>query len=282
MTIVLAALSSLLWGTADFLGGDSTRRLPVIAVTLAAQAAGLITAVVLFFATDASLSAEGWAWGLGAGTVGCLALVVFYRALARGVMSLVAPVSAVGGVIPIAVALAGDADATLLAFAGMVLALAGAAGCALAPGKIVLTREALWLALLAALGIGILLTLLGESARAPGSTGLGAVLAARVAGFTVVALVVAAQLGRPVREALTRPSALLIVPLVGILDTAANATFAVASEDAERAAVVAVLGSLYPLMTLVLARVLNGERLALLQALAAAGAVGGAALASAA
>lgn len=282
MTLLLASLSSLLWGTADFIGGDSSRKLPVLAVTLVAQLAGLLTAIVLFLATDASLSDAGWAWGLGAGGVGCLALLVFYRALARGVMSLVAPVSAVGGVIPVAVALAGDADATVLAGLGMAIALLGAAGCAIAPGKIVLTREALGLALLAALGIGILLTLLGEASRADGSSGLGAVLAARVAGVTVITLVVAAQAGRPVRQALATPSALVIVPLVGILDTAANATFAVASEDAGKAAVVAVLGSLYPLMTLVLARLLHGERLALLQTLAAVGAIGGAALASAA
>lgn len=280
--MLLASLSSLLWGTADFLGGDSSRRLSVLAVTLVAQFSGLLTAVVLFLATDSALSAGGWAWGLGAGTVGCAALVVFYRALSRGVMSLVAPVSAVGGVIPVAVALAGDANASVLAVLGMAIALAGAAGCALAPGRIVLTREALVLALLAALGIGILLALLGAASRAPGSSGLGAVLAARVAGFSVVTAVVAAKAGGPIREALAKPAALAVVPLVGILDTAANATFAVASEDAGRAAVVAVLGSLYPLMTLLLARLLHGERLALLQALAAVSAVGGAALASAA
>ena len=95
-------------------------------------------------------------------------------------------------------------------------------------------------------------------------------------------MAVVALAGRPVREALARPSALVVVPLVGLLDTAANATFAVASEDDARAAVVAVLGSLYPLMTLVLARLVLHERLSALQGLAAVGAIGGAALASAA
>lgn len=282
MTIALAALSSLLWGTADFLGGGSTRRLPVLAVTLVAQLAGLASAALVFALAGARLSAAGWVWGLGAGAVGCLALVVFYVALARGVMSLVAPVSAVGGIIPIVVALAGTADATVLALAGMALALLGAAGCAIAPGRIALTREALALAVLAAVGIGTLLALLGESARADGSSGLGAVLAARVAGTTVVVLAVAALGGRPLRMALARPRALAVVPLVGVLDTAANAAFALASEDAGRAAVVAVLGSLYPLMTLLLARMVLRERLSALQALAAVGAIGGAALASAA
>ena len=232
MTILLAALSSLLWGTADFLGGDSTKRLPVLAVTLAMQTAGLITAAIVLVATGEPLSGAGWAWGLAAGAVGCAALAVFYTALARGVMSLVAPVSAAGAVIPVAVALAGDADATTLALAGMAVAILGAAGCALAPGRVVLTREALVLAVLAALGIGVLLALLGESARAEGSSGLGAVLAARVAGFTVIAVAILALAGRPVREALKTPAALAITPLVGVLDTAANATFAVASEDA--------------------------------------------------
>lgn len=282
MTIVLAALSSVLWGTADFLGGDSTRRVPVLAVTLAMQLAGLITAALLLLVTGEPLSGAGWAWGLAAGAVGCAALAVFYTALARGVMSLVAPVSAAGALIPITVALAGDADATVLALLGMALAILGAAGCALAPGRVVLTREALLLALLAAVGIGTLLALLGESARADGSSGLGAVLAARVAGFSVIVAAILALGGRPVREALTAPRALAVTPLVGVLDTAANATFAIASEDVELAAVVAVLGSLYPLMTLLLARLVLHERLSALQGLAAVGAIGGAALASAA
>ncbi len=272
----------MLWGTADFLGGDSTRRLPVLAVTLVMQVAGLVTAALVFVLTGASLSGAGWAWGLAAGAVGCAALAVFYTALARGVMSLVAPVSAAGAIIPVTVALAGDTEATTLALVGMAIAIAGAAGCALAPGRIVLTREALVLALLAAVGIGVLLALLGEASRADGSSGLGAVLAARVAGFGVIGVAVLALRGRPVREALTRPAALLVVPLVGVLDTAANAAFAVAAEDVARAALVAVLGSLYPLATLVLARLVHDERLAALQAAAAVSAIGGAALASAA
>lgn len=279
---MLASLSSLLWGTADFLGGDSTRRLPVLAVTVAMQVAGLVTALVLVLATGAAMSGAGWAWGLAAGAVGCGALIVFYRALASGVMSLVAPVSAAGGVIPIVVALAGDADATALALAGMAVALLGAAGCAFAPGRVVLTREALVLAVLAALGIGALLALLGEAARAPGSSGLGAVFAARVAGCAAVTVVLLTVAGGPARAVLRKPAALALAPLVGVLDTAANATFAVASEDAGRAAVVAVLGSLYPLTTLVLARLVLHERLSILQGVAAMGAIGGAALASAA
>ena len=256
--------------------------MPVLAVTFAAQTAGLLTAAVLLVATGEPLSAAGWAWGLAAGAVGCGALLVFYRALASGVMSLVAPVSAAGAVIPIAVALAGDADATALALVGMALALLGAAGCGVAPGRIALTREALLLAVLAAVGIGTLLTLLGESARADGSSGLGAVLAARVAGVVVITAILAAQAARPLRVALRTPRALAVAPLVGVLDTAANATFAVASEDAGRAAVVALLGSLYPLATLVLARLVLNERLSALQGVAALCAIGGAAVAGAA
>ena len=145
-----------------------------------------------------------------------------------------------------------------------------------------LTREALVLAVLAALGIGILLALLGESARADGLVRARRGPGRAGRGFTVIAVAILALAGRPVREALKNPAALAITPLVGVLDTAANATFAVASEDAARAALVAVLGSLYPLATLVLARLVLGERLAVLQAVAAVGAIGGAALASAA
>ena len=254
----------------------------MLAVTLAMQLAGLVTARRAAGRRARRCPRAGWAWGLAAGAVGCGALVIFYTALARGVMSLVAPVSAAGAIIPVTVALAGDADATTLALVGMAVAILGAAGCALAPGRIVLTREALVLAVLAAVGIGMLLALLGEASRAEGSSGLGAVLAARVAGFTVIAVAILALRRPPGAGGAGAAAALAIVPLVGVLDTAANATFAVASEDVEqrgagrgaRLAVPAGHAGAGP----------AGPRRAAvaLQALAAVGAIGGAALASAA
>ncbi len=254
----------------------------MLAVTFGAQSAGLTAAAVVVVVSGSPLSGAGWAWGLAAGAIGCLSLLVFYRALARGVMSLVAPVSAAGALIPIGVGLAGGEDVSALALAGMALALLGAVGCGLAPGRIVLSREALGLAVLAAVGIGVLLTLLAKSAQADGSSGLGAVLAARVAGASVTGAGLLALRGAPLRRALETPRAFAVPLMVGVLDTAANAAFAVASEDEARTAVVALLGSLYPLATLLLARLVLSERLSVLQAVAAAGAIGGAAIAGAA
>ena len=187
MVITLAALSSLLWGTADFLGGSTARRLPVLAVAFGAQLAGLVSVAVLVALTGSGLSSAGWAWGAAAGLVGAGALTVFYRALSTGVMSLVAPVSATGAVVPVAVALAHGDGGSTMALAGMALALLGAAGCGLVPGKVVLTRQALGLALVAALGIGTFLALIQQSAQTDGSSGLGAVLAARVVGIGLTA-----------------------------------------------------------------------------------------------
>ncbi len=280
MTVVLAALSSLLWGTADFLGGNLTRRLPVLAVALGSQLTGLVSVVALVAVTGADVSPAGRGWGVAAGVVGAGALAVFYLALAGGVMSLVAPVSATGAVVPVVVAVAGGDAAGPLALGGMALAVAGAAGCGLVPGRIVLTRRALGLAILAALGIGTFLALLQQAAQA--SSGLGAVLTARAAGATVLGSACLVLAGRPLRGLRRAGGALRLAMLVGLLDTGANALFSVASEDADGAALVAVLGSLYPLMTLVLARLALGERLVPVQALAAGAALTGAAIATAA
>lgn len=282
MVIVLAALSSVLWGAADFLAGITARRLPVLAVALGSQSVGLVSVALLVLATDSPLSGAGWAWGAAAGMVGAAALAVFYRALSEGVMSLVAPVSATGAVVPVAVAIAGGGGGGALTLAGMALALAGAAGCGLVPGRVVLTRRALGLALLAALGIGTFLALIQQSAQADGSSGLGGVLAARASGTVLTAVACLALAGRPLRGLGREHAALGVVAVVGLMDTGANALFAVASEDVRHAAVVAVLGSLYPLITLLLARLALGERLVRLQALAAAAALAGAAMASAA
>src|SRR3954468_20008083 len=104
MATALALLASLLWGTADFLGGTAARRLPATAVVAVSQAVALVGLVVVALATwsfGAGLGHVGWA-GAAAG-VGVVALACFYPALAAGTMGVVAPIAAVGVVVPVAV-----------------------------------------------------------------------------------------------------------------------------------------------------------------------------------
>jgi len=276
MAIALAILSAALWGGADFLGGTAARHLKVLVVTFASQFAGLLTVMLVLLATGEPLSVEGALYGAAAGIVGALALSVFYAALAAGVMSLVAPLSALGAVVPVSVAVAQGASLGLLAVGGIAITLAGVVLIARRePDAPALTPRVLALAAGAALGIGTVLTLFQLGTDAPGSSGLGVVAAARVASITVTGLAI---LATRTRLTMTRAQAGRIAG-VGVADTGANALFAVASETGPDA-LVAVLGSLYPVTTVLLARAFLAERLTPRQAVGVGLALGGAALLS--
>lgn len=276
LAVSLAIVSAALWGGADFLGGFTARRLAVLVVTLLSQLAGLIAVTTLVLLTGAPLSAEGAQFGIAAGVLGSLTFAVFYAALAAGAMSLVAPLSACGAVVPVGVAMArGDVPGPL-ALAGIGLALAGIVLIARRDdAALVLTRRVVALAAGAALGIGLVLTLLQLGVDAGDSSGLGVVAAARAASVVVTGLAVAAT--RP-RLAAGRGTLVALVG-VGLLDTGANALFAVASEQGSDA-LVALLGSLYPVTTVVLARAVLAERLTARQAVGVGLSMVGAALVS--
>ena len=142
MTILLAALSSLLWGTADFLGGDSTKRLPVLAVTLSMQTAGLVTAAIA--APGHRRAAVGGGLGVGAGRgrgrLRSRWSIFYTRAGARGDVAGRAGERGRRGHPGRRRAGRATPSATTLALVGMAVAIARRApGCALAPGRIVLT-----------------------------------------------------------------------------------------------------------------------------------------------
>jgi drug/metabolite transporter (DMT)-like permease len=256
----LALASAALWGTADYLGGTASRTHHPFVVVLWAQVAGLVFAAVLTVASGASLPAgEGLAWAIAAGLTGSLAIALFYAALAAGAMTIVAPLSACGAIIPVVVALAGGESPGALGFVGMVVALAGAVLVSVgahAEHPTRLSPRALAYAIGAAVGIGMVLTLMQQAIDANGSDVLGVATVMRASGLVTVALAVALV----VRAAPAVPRTdWLRIAAVGVFDVSANATFMAASGGGENA-VVAVLGSLYPVTTVVLAAVLLHER----------------------
>jgi drug/metabolite transporter (DMT)-like permease len=179
-------------------------------------------------------------------------------------MSLVAPLTACGGAVPVVAALvAGDVPEPLtsaglvVAFAGAVIVSRPADAAAAVPG---MERAALVHSLVAASALGLGLTFLQQAAKAPGDATLGLSLAAALTTAGVLVVTSAA------RGALGAPPAFLLPAIVGcgVLDVTANVLFAQASADGE-AASVAVLGSLYPLATVLLARVWLGERISATQ-----------------
>lgn len=211
-------------------------------------------------------------WAVGAGLAGMLGLVCFYAALAMGTMGVVSPIAALGVVVPVLVGLArGERPATIqlvgitIAVLGVVLAsgpeLAGRAGA-----------RPLVLAALSALGFGLALLFIAEGAR---TSTLMTLVTMRVTSVTVLAVALAAAARRLARGRLSldrRDVALVIV--TGMADVAANLTFGLASTRG-LVSIVAVLGSLYPVVTVLLARVIHAERLGAAQTVGVAGALGG-------
>src|SRR3984957_15542021 len=124
MVIFLGLASALLYGSGDFLGGMATRKLQVLPVLLLADVAGLIAALVVAALSPGTIGLVGLAWGISAGLIGGLGLIIFYIGLAAGPMSVVAPVSGlVSTVLPVAVALAEGERPGVGVYAGALLCL---------------------------------------------------------------------------------------------------------------------------------------------------------------
>ena len=275
MSVLLALVASLLWGTSDFLGGNASKRVPELSVVGVSQLVALLALVPVAVLTGELGTSRGYLLpAVLAGLCGLVALAAFYRALATGTMGVVAPVAALGTVVPVVVGLLrGEAPSglqllgTAVAVAGVVLAsgpeLRGGRGGA-AP---------LVLALVAAAGFGLVLVLIADGARSSVVMTLLTMRLTSVAVLTVLLLALARRrgLGTGVRRA-----DLGVLALVGVFDVAANGAFAVAASRAEAlVSVTGVLASLYPVATVLLARQVLHERLRPVQVVGTATALGG-------
>jgi drug/metabolite transporter (DMT)-like permease len=303
--VPLGLSSGLCWGAADFFGGIQSRRLPALTVAFWSQLAGALGLAIALAIEGVRPNATGVAWGLAAGVGSGCALVLFYRSLAEGTMSIVAPISACGAVVPVTAALlTGNQPGTLAALGvlatvtGVVLvsrphtpprpasptvegnpagagsmagagSSASAAGAAGAGSSTRGGRRVVAMALGSALGFGLFYVFVDAGAAstagtvaAAGTAGshgspLWVIAGARMSSLTILSMI--ALVSR--RSALRWPGRRIgAVALVGIGDTGANLLFAYAATTGNLA-VVGVLGSLYPVATVALARWLLGERL---------------------
>ncbi|HEX8744898.1 MAG TPA: DMT family transporter [Thermoleophilaceae bacterium] len=294
--IALGFASAVVWGAADFLGGVKSRQLQLLTVLLVSQAAGLVAVLAWAAARGEGPPAEVVPWALANAVSGTVGLAAFYRALAVGAMGVVAPISASAAVIPVVVGVAGGERPGAVQLAGIVVAIAGVAvasyeppdaplaepGAATAtanrggsdPGRRPLPERdsggsagprgprtpsgprrssGAGLALVAAAGFGVFFVGLDEGSNHDlvWTLVLGRTLSTAI-------LAVAALAMRPSLRMTGRDSSAVVA--VGLLDMGANALFA-AGSTLGLVSVVAVLGSLYPVTTLVLARFVLGERL---------------------
>jgi drug/metabolite transporter (DMT)-like permease len=274
--VLLALAASLSWGAADFGGGMLTRRLPAVAVAVVSQAAGFAALLVVAAAGGEGLDGHGLALVALAGLGGGAGLVAFYRALAVGTVSIVAPVAACGAVVPLLLALASGDDPRAAALVGAVVALAGAVLAAREErsaeerGR----RDAIALAAGAAVLLGLFIYFFGRASQDHGV--LTALVGARIGSLGLL-VTWTLTTRTPVRFARRDLGALAVV---GLLDVAANTLFALASREG-LLAIVSVLGSLYPVPTVLLAHVVLGERITTAQKAGVAVALVGVALVSA-
>lgn len=257
---LLALASSLLWGAGDFLGGTLTRRLPAAAVVGVSQALALVAfalAALVVGEAAVGMTAAGWAWSAAAGAAGLTGLVAFYSALATGTMGVVAPIAALGVVVPLAAGLLSGERPAAVQLVGVALGVAGgvlASGPDIAGGA---SRRPVALALLAGLAFGLTLVFL---ARGSEDSPLLTLLGMRATSVTllVVAAIALRSVGGVCRGDLPMMAA------IGLLDGGANLTYAIATTTG-LLSLVSVLASLYPAVTVVLARLVHHEHMTRVQ-----------------
>jgi drug/metabolite transporter (DMT)-like permease len=272
--VALALGASLAWGASDFLAGLKTRRLALLWVLFISQATGLVLVGCAALVSGMPLPGGHSALlAAGAGVAELIGFAALYKALAVGPMSVVAPISAMAALLPIMVGVAAGHAPTGAQGIGMLLALAGAALASFEyGGDHRRAATGVGLAVVAAIGFGAFFV--GTDLAADE----GALWAVAINRVTAVALLVVVVL------ALRRPAPITrgqIAPLaaVGVLDISANVMFAVAL-TVGMAAAVSVLGSLYPVATVVLARAVLREELSISQRGGVAAALAGIGLVS--
>jgi drug/metabolite transporter (DMT)-like permease len=265
VNVVLALASALVLGSADFVGGLAAKRARALVVVILSNSAGLVTALALVGLI--SPQGTGWAeagWGALAGLCGSAGAIVLYRALANGVMSLVAPTTAAAAAAApvLAGVLMGD-RLSALAVAGVLCALASVLLVSLsgdggdeAGGRRAMIRS-VGMALLAGAGFGAFFVFLS---RTPSQHSLWPLVWARCASLTLLLAVALARRVPPVLSG--RPARLAL--LSGALDMSSSALFLIAVKHGSLA-VVGLLSSLYPISTVLLASVVLKERIRRIQ-----------------
>lgn len=258
--IVLAAVSAIVWGTADFSGGKASQRAEPLTVTVASQLFCLPALAVCLLVVPGTPRGMDIVWGVGAGIAGFAGIVLLYRALASGAMAVVAPVTAVtAAVVPIATGLLTDRTPGALALGGAGVAVVAIALVSLGPGgdRGAVTPRLIGTSLLAGLLFGLFFALLGQSSE---EAGMWPLAAGRVSSLVVGLLLLARA-----RTSLRLPRAVLPWAVVaGTLDILANALYLAAAVRGHLS-IVAAIAALYPASTVLLALAVDRERLRLMQ-----------------
>ena len=268
----LALLGASFWGVGDFFGGLASRRAHVLTVLALSQATGLLGAAIWVLVAGGERPALADLWPAAvAGAAGAIGLGALYRGMAIGAMGIVAPISAASPIVPLAVDVGRGVVPSVLQWLGIAVVLTGIVLLARQPRGSTSSGLAagVALALIAALGFGLFIV--GIDAASEDSVAW-TILVVR-ATSTLLALVAAVVVSAPLRP----PARLLpMIVAVGAFDTLANVLVALATTRGP-AGIVAVLSALYPVTTVLLARIVLAERLDRERRIGGALAIGGAA-----
>jgi drug/metabolite transporter (DMT)-like permease len=254
--IVLALGASLSWGLADFFGPLQGRVLGALRALVYVQLGGLVGIAIIVAVRGEGPQDAVALLAIPAAISGTLGLFAYYRGIAVGAVSIVAPIAGISAVVPVVVGIASGESPSSWQLAGMACALVGVFLAAREPGSGGEARLAagVGLALLAAIGFGGYFPFMHAAGNADF---WWASLIFRMASTSVVLAAVAAQ-----RPPLGVPGRLLPwLALIGLGDMFGNFLYAAASTSG-LVSVTSVLASLYPIVTVVLARMLLSERVA--------------------
>lgn len=247
--------SALIWGAADFSGGMASRRSHVYTVILVSQVIGvsfLFLLTVLF--REPLPPVKDLFFGCMAGFGGLFGLMALYRGLAGGSMGIVAPLSAVvTALIPILLASFMEGLPKTTQIAGFFLALLAVWFLACTKDRLVVHRQELVLAFFSGLGFGLFFIFID---RASHEALVWPLLAARLTSIGMMTMFLMMRGGIQMPQAARLP----VIALAGIFDTVGNAFFVLAAQ-AGRLDISAVLASLYPATTVMLAWLILKEKL---------------------
>ena len=267
--------ASIAWGVGDFLGGLKSRTVPLLVVLVLAQVSGVLAIGLVVAVAGNPPPGSSVLWAPLAAVFGTIGLAAFFRGMAVGSISVVAPIAAVGAVVPVVFGIATGDDVSPSQVAGFALTLAGVALASFErpeSGPARLAAGVPW-AIAAVVGFGGYYVPMHEASAED------FLWAAFTFRLSVCVLVAGAWLVFRPPIAAARGS-LLAIGLIGVMDTAGNSLFAAAASRGE-VSVVSVLATLYPVVTVGFAAVVLSERVAGLQLVGVASALAGVILISA-
>lgn len=265
MSAFLALISSLMWGTADFFGGFVSKKISTVKVLVLSYPAGFFFLLVYAFMLPGVISKQSIYLGIIAGVVGILAMGFLYVALAIGPMGVMSPVTAAAStMVPIVSGIFFGENLTWLAWLGIALAIIAVFLVSLETSangsKLIVSGKGLALAILSGLLIGTFLSIVGFSSEANGMWTL--VIARATSSFVIIGFFFLR-----IKEKLKTgydSKMLALVLISGALDASANAVFVLAAYEGS-VSINAVIASLYPAATVILAAAFLGEKLRLIQ-----------------